>query len=442
MSKLNDHRLISNPDLRRQMQFASPPVEEIERRLKELITPDILACQRRAGRQKGLRERILSLPAMAAIVLSLVYRRLPSLQEALRILHNEGLLWVEPTRVSRQALDKRFEKMPASLFAGLFQQVVLRISQGASAPQSLMLAPQDQGVLETFSAVWIADGSTLEALRKHLDSLKQASVPLGGKILLLVQAFGHQPLAVFYTEDAKADDRSFGEAVRERLPKNGLLLMDAGWLAFDLYDAFTKSGRFFVSRPRTNTAYKRVRLLSEGPRFRDEIVQLGQYRSNPCQYPVRLISVLWKGVWYRYLTNVLDPQKLSACQVCQLYRRRWRIEDAFLLTKRLLGLAYLWVGSHNGVELQVYATLILYAILTDVCWQVSLQLGLPLERISAEMVFRSLYHFRRACEMNKASDWVCYLRENAGILGIVKAVRKRHRQIAQENQLIWEGALS
>lgn len=27
----------------------------------------------------------------------------------------------------------------------------------------------------------------------------------------------------------------------------------------------------------------------------------------------------------------------------------WRIEDAFLLTKRLLGLSYLWVGGSNGV---------------------------------------------------------------------------------------------
>jgi len=40
---------------------------------------------------------------------------------------------------------------------------------------------------------------------------------------------------------------------------------------------------------------------------------------------------------------VLDPQVLCAQQVRDLYAQRWRIEEAFLLTKRLLRLAYLWV---------------------------------------------------------------------------------------------------
>jgi IS4 transposase len=55
-------------------------------------------------------------------------------------------------------------------------------------------------------------------------------------------------------------------------------------------------------------------------------------------------KILWGTTWYRYLTNVLDPEKLSPQEICQFYRIRWRIEEAFLLTKRLLGLSYLWVG--------------------------------------------------------------------------------------------------
>ena len=45
-----------------------------------------------------------------------------------------------------------------------------------------------------------------------------------------------------------------------------------------------------------------------------------------------------------------------------LYSRRWRIEDAFHLVKRLLGvLGYLWTGSLNGIKLQIWATWIMYA---------------------------------------------------------------------------------
>src|SRR5207237_193481 len=82
----------------------------------------------------------------------------------------------------------------------------------------------------------------------------------------------------------------------------------------------------------------------------------------------------------------------------ELYRRRWRIEDAFALTKRVLDLAYLWTGSTNAVQLQIYATLIFYAVLLTICQQVAQVLGEPLERISVEMVFRALYHYRRAAE--------------------------------------------
>ena len=89
---------------------------------------------------------------------------------------------------------------------------------------------------------------------------------------------------------------------------------------------------------------------------------------------MRLISVLWGKTWYHYLTNVLDPQQLSAREVCDLYRRRWRIEDAFLLTKRLLGLSYLWVGGTNGVQMQIYATWIFYAVLNDLCADVAIAL--------------------------------------------------------------------
>ena len=122
---------------------------------------------------------------------------------------------------------------------------------------------------------------------------------------------------------------------------------------------------------------------------------MGLHHTHPCHHPMRLVSVLWGQTWYHYLTNVLDPQQLSAQEVCELYRRRWRIEDAFLLTKRLLGLSYLWVGGTNGVEMQIYATWIFYAVLNDLCADVAIALQQPLERISVEMVFRSLYFFHR-----------------------------------------------
>jgi hypothetical protein len=177
--------------------------------------------------------------------------------------------------------------------------------------------------------------------------------------------------------------------------------------------------------------------LSSSPHYRDELIQVGQYRSNPCTYPLRMGSVRWQGVWYRYRTNVLDPQVLSARQVCELSRRRGRIEDAFALPKRLLDLAYVWTGSTNAVQLQIYATLIFDAVLVTICRQMAQALGEPLERISVEMVFRAFYHYSRAVQRGESGNLVSFLAEHAKLLGIVKRQRKSHRERQQLEAIIW-----
>jgi hypothetical protein len=126
------------------------------------------------------------------------------------------------------------------------------------------------------------------------------------------------------------------------------------------------------------------------------------------------------------MTNVLDPQMLSAQQVCELYRDGKRVEDAFLLTKRLLGLAYIWVGDTNAVQIQIFATWIFYAVLNQLCIDVAIALNQPLDRISTEMVFRSLYHFYQAVLRGDASDAVPYLVQHQKLFGLVKTRRKRH----------------
>ena len=217
----------------------------------------------------------------------------------------------------------------------------------------------------------------------------------------------------------------------------GLLGFALGFFSFLWLDDFTASHRFFVTRMREKTAYRTVQELSRSPSYRDEIMQMGPYRSHPCQSPVRMVAVWWQGVWYRSLTNVLDPQRLSARQVCELSRRRWRIEDAFALTKRVWDLAYLWTGSTKAVQLQIDATLIFYAVLLTLCQQVAEVLGEPLERISVEMVFRAFYHYTHAVQRGESDDLVQFLAAHAKLLGLVKRWRKHHRERQQLEYLIW-----
>ena len=234
-----------------------------------------------------------------------------------------------------------------------------------------------------------------------------------------------------------ANYKRFVVEILAALPSGCMLVFDLGFFSFLWFDDFTNQQKCFVTRMREKTAYRTRRELSSSPSYRDEIVRVGQYRSNPCQHPLRMVSVLWQGTWYRYLTNVLDPQVLSARHVCELYRRRWRIEDAFALTKRLLDLAYVWTGSSNAVQLQIYATLMFYAVLLTICQQVAQVLGEPLERISVERVFRAFYHYSRAVQCGECDDLVTFLTEHARLLSIVKRWRKQHRERQELESIIW-----
>src|SRR5918911_3178459 len=71
---------------------SAPPDEQIEARLTELIHPATYA-QVAAFHALGLRERVLTLPVMMAFVLSLIWRQLGCVAEAVRVLRDEGFLW-------------------------------------------------------------------------------------------------------------------------------------------------------------------------------------------------------------------------------------------------------------------------------------------------------------------------------------------------------------
>ena len=428
----------ANPDFRARTSWPAPPLEEIESRLRASLTPTSFIPARRKMQQLGLRERLLTLPVMTALVLSLVWRRIPYLAELLRVLEREGLFDIPAIRVSKQALSQRLAALPASLFADVFNAALAQFAEDP-APE-VPLGESLQRVREKFPAAYVADGSTLEALRQTLHAEDQEpGAVAGGKMMGLIELYTRRAVQAWYSPQAHANDKSFLDPVVEFLIEGALLIFDLGFFSFPFFDRLTEAQIAFVTRLREKTAYQGVEVLSVGQWYRDEIIEVGQYRSHPCRHRVRLVSVLWGKTWYRYVTNVLDPKRLSAREVCELYRHRWRIEEAFLLTKRLLGLSYLWTASRNGVEIQVYATWLFYAVLVGVCVEVAEALQQPVERISTEMVFRSFYHFGRAIDRGENPQLIPFLVAHAKLLGVVKAKRKRHRERDEQNQLIWGG---
>src|SRR5215218_6681159 len=101
----------------------APTTQQMDAHHQLLLYPAVFGLRDRY-RALGLRERLLSLPVMVGILLSLVWRQIASVSELQRVLAREPLLWVEPTEISQQALSARLDTLPAELFALLWGALV------------------------------------------------------------------------------------------------------------------------------------------------------------------------------------------------------------------------------------------------------------------------------------------------------------------------------
>ncbi len=419
-------RATANPDHARRTHVPAPADTAVAERLETLVKPAVFA-ELAYYRQLGLRNRLLSLPVMVAVVLTLLWRRVPGVCTLTRMLNRERLLWAAPTPVSQPALSERFLTFPAELFERVLTRVLAALPARV-ARRTRPLPPLGQALQSRFHACYALDGTTLEALFRKLQSLREApDAPLAGHLGVACDLVTHLPAKVWWAEDPATNDKALIPALLRWLHADSLLVFDLGYFAFPFFDQLTAAHCWFVTRLREKTSYTVEQVLINRPHVRDRIVHLGNYAANPSTYPVRLVEVYLGGQWHRYVTNVLDPQRLSVVEVVDVYSWRWHIETAFLLVKRLLDLAYLWVGSLNGVQLQVWATWLFYAVLIDLCDDVADVLQLPLAAISVEMVYRGLYHYVQAVADGYIGTAPEYLAQEALGLGIVKRARARAR---------------
>jgi len=403
---------------RSKQPLREPSAKEIETLLEQLVSP-IVYSQIASYQAMGLRQRILTLPVMVAFVLSLIWRQMGSVMEAIRELNRRGILWAQPTIVSQQAVSERLRVFPAELFRNILMELLPQMQ----ARWRERKRPYSQAIgwcLERFSVVRILDGSTLDGLLRKVGLLREGEGPvLAGRIASLLDAASLLPQEIWYEEDSQAHDQTFWERAVACLPEKALLLFDLGFVNYTWFDFLTDKVLYFVTRCKSNAVIQVDQVLHASAQLHDYVIWLGSPQKR-CHHRMRLIEVEFKGRWFRYLTNVLDPQVLPPSVVAQLYQQRWRIEDAFNVAKRQLGLAYFWVGSINGVQVQIWATWVLYAVLVDLTDSVAEALNRPFEDISMEMVFKALYHFTQEKKLGRASDPVSFLAQDAKFYGVLK----------------------
>lgn len=366
------------------------PLDQIEATLQELL-PRFLPPDpqtRGPGRPEVLSSSLLWTGLLVGML-----RGGRTQTDLWRLLGQTGL-WTHPrVPIGAEGVRKRLVQAGPGVMEQLFVDITAELA--VRTPGSTELAPH-------FPGIYAIDDTTLDQVARTLPSLRPVKTGddrlLPGKLSSVLDVRTQQFVRIDPTELPHRNPKvALPELVAE-LPPGSLLLFDLGYFAFERFDALSHQGLHYVSRLREKTSVRVIEPITDEPQARDTLVWLGKHRSNQAGYAVRLIEVELGGVWYRYVTNVRDPARLSVAEVVQLYARRWDIELAFKTLKVDLGVGLLWSAKWELILTQVWAAVILYQIAQSIRMQIADRAAVDPFDVSLRLVLRELPHLMRRGE--------------------------------------------
>lgn len=367
----------------------TPRLDAIEATLADLI-PRLSPEPNPHGRPEVLPGALLWTGLLVCIA-----RRMPSQQAVWRLLSEVGLWHYPRVPVGAEAVRIRLERSGPAVMETLFHQVSDEVAVPLTQAEQ-QLAPFATG------GVYALDESTLDGVARTLPTLRE--VPAGDDQLLpgkLITAFDirrQQFHTVQTTDVPRQNEKVAARDVLATLPEQSLILTDLGYFSFPWFDDLTAAGQAYVSRLRSKVSTQTEHVLSEQGPFRDELVWLGAYRADRAAYLVRRIQVP-HGTGVRvYLTNVLEPDQLSAADVVRLYARRWDVELAFKLVKRELGLHLVWSAKWELILTQLWGVLLIAQIALALRAQIAQRAGVDLFEVSLALLLQDLPYLVQASD--------------------------------------------
>jgi putative transposase len=154
-------------------------------------------------------------------------------------------------------------------------------------------------------------------------------------------------------------DYQFIEQMTEAIPDNGVGVMDRGFASREYLKKVESSNKLYVLR--INGNYKIE--YGEG-----DLAKLGTGEKAGWHRLVHFWDLETK-VEYRLVTNLpywegsSKEVAISNAEIGEIYKQRWGIELLWKFLKMHLKLSRLMTKNKNGIEIQIYVTLVAYLLL-------------------------------------------------------------------------------
>lgn len=336
-----------------------------------------------------------------------------------RLISSFGLWSYPRIAVSDQAVYKRLASGGTQELERLFHQI--------SALLRERLTPHSDNRLVSWAAeVFVLDATTLDKVARKLPALRDVAAGdsrlLPGKLAGLFDIRRQQWWRVRYIEDPNENDKVVAAEMVAALPSGSLILADLGYFAFAWFDALTDQGYYWLSRLRNKTSYQVTHVFYQDSHILDALVWLGAHRSDRAAHAVRLVKLQMGDKTYQYITNVVDPLRLTSLDIVQLYGRRWDIEMAFNLVKTHLHLHLLWSSKTAVIVQQVWAVMIIAQILQALHMEIAGRAGVDPAEVSMALMVKYLPYSARL-----GHDPVTFFVENGRAAHFIRPSRRIQR---------------
>jgi hypothetical protein len=223
-----------------------------------------------------------------------------------------------------------------------------------------LLYLHDDFGLDIEHTVYALDATTIDLCLSVFWWAKFRKAKAAVKLHTLLDLRGNLPTFIQITDGKTHDVNILDELIFEPL---AIYLMDKGYLDFARLFRINSASAFFVTRAKTNLAFKRIysnKVEKEQGLRCDQTIKLTTSKSSKA-YPEHLRRVKYydkeQGKTYVFLTNNFE---ITAMEVALLYKHRWKIELFFKWIKQHLKIKTFWGETENAVKTQIWIAICTY----------------------------------------------------------------------------------
>ncbi len=260
--------------------------------------------------------------------------------------------------IKRSSLSRINNDKPYTLYEELFRKLLQRCQTKAPSHHFRFKNP-----------LYSLDASTIDLCLSVFPWAEFRSTKAAVKLHVGLNHAGHLP-EFFTVTEGNQHEVNIGKLMN--FPKGSIVTFDKGYNDYEWYNQLNQKGIFFVTRQKTNAAYKVISrqsvIKSKGLTSDQTIEFTGAITAKKC--PIQLRRIGYRdpetGKHYVFLTNNF---KLAAKTIAQIYKARWDIELFFKWIKQNLKIKSFVGTSKNAVMTQIWIALCVYLLLAYIKFQ-------------------------------------------------------------------------